>query len=721
MPYSPRAHWPRLLTLAAAGTCLAIFFVTFLHPIFANDLWWQMTLARYNLLSGHLTLDHTLFSWTPAENNSVYNSWIGGMLLYAVYEAGSVYGLLLVRYLSLGLMILLALLYARRRGITLHPLLWIGVTVAPLLTYATHAVKPTLFSISLLSLTVWLYYQMRALGERGWALAYGFPLILIVWVNTHGAFAIAAPFFIAIALGELLNHRLSPSLALPPRLRKHLLIGLLLCLPALLVNPYGYQLPLSIVMSSLNNPFGHIVATISEWLPTANYNIAPFYLLDYMLVAMGLFLLAQVPRVLQKRADWVAILSFIIFVLIYVKTTRMAPFLAPVFLFATLSALPGRDEQAPTARPQLALWLLTIVLFGVIAQRTFSNLPCTGLLGPEGALQGAARVTHKPDDVADYIEAHLPGTRIGNDYESGGYLMYRLWPERKVFIDARAFPYAAWYNDYRAAFLDEVKPEALLARFQADMWVVDNADESLNNWFINRPTWSPLFIGHSHTLYIPKAADAPPPALTLSPRIDTLHDGEEFRYLFGLAIQMQQRDLARQFAERAHANLVPTCPANARVLQDMDNSLGGLTALNAGDYLAAAEQLGRVASYQNARQLAAAIYRGLADDMISAGDYAKAKLYAVRAYQLFEPTTLIDLYNIAIIDWQLRQSTEVSYSAKDEWSRWEALAEHLEGKLKGSSDETPRKDPQSLPMREVIARMRAGTYQGEGHYLDRGK
>ena len=43
-----------------------------------------------------------------------------------------------------------------------------------------------------------------------------------------------------------------------------------------------------------------------------------------------------------------------------------------------------------------------------------------------------------PEKGAAYIEAQQPGARVFNLYEWGGYLIDRLYPDERVFIDGRA-------------------------------------------------------------------------------------------------------------------------------------------------------------------------------------------------------------------------------------------------------------------------------------------
>ena len=45
---------------------------------------------------------------------------------------------------------------------------------------------------------------------------------------------------------------------------------------------------------------------------------------------------------------------------------------------------------------------------------------------------------------AEFIRNHLSNYFLGNDYDTGGYLLWALSPEQKIFIDPRYFPFKDW-------------------------------------------------------------------------------------------------------------------------------------------------------------------------------------------------------------------------------------------------------------------------------------
>jgi hypothetical protein len=52
-----------------------------------------------------------------------------------------------------------------------------------------------------------------------------------------------------------------------------------------------------------------------------------------------------------------------------------------------------------------------------------------------------------PAGAADYLLEHHVTAPVFNTYEQGGYLIWRLWPQERVFIDGRGLSETA-FGDY---------------------------------------------------------------------------------------------------------------------------------------------------------------------------------------------------------------------------------------------------------------------------------
>ncbi|HIE54893.1 MAG TPA: hypothetical protein EYP90_06905, partial [Chromatiaceae bacterium] len=280
---SPNIGILNILSWLLAITVLFLVIARISYPIIAYDVWWHMLLGKQILGTGSLIPDHSIYTWMPADAYGVYNAWLAEVLLYITHQSGGNMGLLLIRYSIYSLFFLLAAGYAYQRRIFPHPLAWLIILVGLMISAPAFTVKPGLFTLGFMALTVWLYFTIRHSRNNAAWMPYLFPVILILWENSHGAFFIVALFFVAIIAGEILNVFFSPSQALPSNVRKHLFISLGLCIPALFINPFGYELPLHILNTVLGLAPPPDTRTKEFW-PTFMFNDPPYYMLDYMIL-----------------------------------------------------------------------------------------------------------------------------------------------------------------------------------------------------------------------------------------------------------------------------------------------------------------------------------------------------------------------------------------------------------------------------------------------------
>jgi hypothetical protein len=88
----------------------------------------------------------------------------------------------------------------------------------------------------------------------------------------------------------------------------------------------------------------------------------------------------------------------------------------------------------PAVIPRIALGTMAALLVWGIVQGRFFQLRAAEWRYPAGA--------------AEYLRSHRITARMFNTYEYGGYLLWRLWPVQKTFIDGRALSETV-YQDYR--------------------------------------------------------------------------------------------------------------------------------------------------------------------------------------------------------------------------------------------------------------------------------
>ena len=700
MQTTKKAPWSRGIAWVLASLSLAVLLVKYAQPISSPDLWWHMAFGREILRTGNPIIDHSIFTWTPANPVFIYNAWLSEILLFRVYEWFGPWGLIALRYLVYLAFLGLGVLYARRRGILSHPLSWVILSVGLGLAVIAQLVKPELFSFFFMTLTVWLYFQIRSLGHRGWALCYLFPVILVLWLNSHGAFSLAAPFFLALGAGELLNRWFSPQQAMPVRVEVHFFIALALCLPVLLLNPFGDELPRYLLGHLLEGypELSSYAQQIGAYRSTATFQNPPFYMLDHMLFAMVLFVFLLWQKLRVRQTDWAVILAFLTYVWLYTQFIRTAYFLAPVFVFTTLDLLAHRSPSWFWSKTAVGRWIISLfslTIAGVIAWRTLDASCC--YLNTKSLLHGEAIAADVPVEEADFIEK-LPGIhRVGNLYGSGGYLLYRLWPKMQITIDGRYKPFVSWIDTYVAFIKGQHIPEFLRSH-PADLWLIEHEQQILMRYFLRAENWQPLFMGTAGIVFGPKDRFAKT-ALKISPNFSATRERNALIHIFNTVIALKDWSRAEKLLSAMDQTECGTlCKKRTQdIHREMEGILKGYQAFLTGDYKTAAQFLPQAGPAFAMQSITMQALMLAMDQAWKAKDYAQARDYALNAVRFCEKSAAC-LYNVAAADWQYQHALPPQQREDKLWKLFSDL--FLEKVPEGKENIAPFR---------VILDMKAGT------------
>ena len=182
---------------ALCGFGAVVLALVYAEPLQDGDLFWHMAYAEQMLDQGTLIPDHSIYSWMPASNRTIYCAWLAELALLGLWNLFGSAGLFVLRYLVVAGGLAFLWRYAWRLGVGRRPLTVLVLLVVGLSAKAGTIIKPELFSFLFFGGMVGAYFRARLAvrtGEdpRRWLAAV--PLLLLVWVNTHGAFLLAAPF-----------------------------------------------------------------------------------------------------------------------------------------------------------------------------------------------------------------------------------------------------------------------------------------------------------------------------------------------------------------------------------------------------------------------------------------------------------------------------------------------------------------------------------------------
>jgi hypothetical protein len=538
------ACWPWLVLIALIA-------VLFASPVEDGDLFWHMAYARQMLARGALVLDHQAFSWTPAATSLMYCAWLSELALYGLWTHVGAWSVFALRYAAIGLVVVLAWRFAKTTGLSRGPILPALVALVLIASRPGTGtmIKPELFSFVFTHVALyWLFRaKVRRLDEeRVRSPLVPIALLTLVWVNTHGAFILVAPFAALVVIGEAIDWRVAPRLALvrSPRELAGLAAGAIACLAAMAITPYGWRYPAQVVMGVPDAPpvyFEWNAAHLRPFEPTA----APLHLAEYAVLLAGLVVFASVHLWRHggpgRRIDVTVLLLNAAAAVLYVGQVRTVYFWPAVALWSVPFLLRAGAVTADDVRSWLSartgeavagLAIGAYLLFALRAGYEARYHPW------DRAWLGFGVSDLNPVAEAEFLDAARIGPRLYNSFNAGGYLIWRLHPSYLVMSDQRAFPYVSWFEEL-VAFTTGRTFDAFIDAHPADAAVIDLAMTRAVDRFVTAPAWRLAYYGPSAAVFVRTTVDVPDAATRIAPRrFDDVRSPSTALRLFYFAIEV---------------------------------------------------------------------------------------------------------------------------------------------------------------------------------------
>ena len=419
-----------------------------------TDFWWHLKTGQYIAENRSLPVPDPFSSTSslaPAYRGeerlrhfNLTHEWLSQVSMYAVYAAAGFPGIILARALLLTALCALAGFLAARLSANFYAGIAAAFAAASV-AVAFAADRPGIVSF----LGVAVFVTLLELRRGLWLL----PVLALLWANCHGGFPLGWVVLLAYAVDTLPFRR---GTAWTPDSRQLWLVTAC-AIAASAINPNGFAV-LSTIFDYRRSP---MTASLIEWQRPSLWG--PPYGFDILLYAAALVLVGAWRRV--RLAHWILFAAFAAASLTAFRNIPLIGFLAPVLIaayFPLRIPLPRILAWAP------ALLILAGVATG-FAQGRFLQLRVAEWTLPSGA--------------ADYLIANHVTGPIFNTYEQGGYLIWRLAPQARVFMDGRSLSETA-YRDYNTILFnagsaaDQVTGprEELLNRYGVQAVVMNTLD-----------------------------------------------------------------------------------------------------------------------------------------------------------------------------------------------------------------------------------------------------
>jgi tetratricopeptide (TPR) repeat protein len=482
-----------------AIAALAIVLLLPIHKVASYDAWFHLRAGEWLLAGGGFPSEDP-FSFT-AQHRWINLSWLYQIPLALAHRLGGIPAVTLFNTLLLLLTFGLIGWMGRQRG-------WRLADLAVVLALAALASSQRLFvrpeSVSLLCVAVALLLTERALRGHPKAL-WGFLPLQAVWVNSEALF----PLGICILGAGLVEAFRRNRIARRTRLRgvpgatplRPWLLALAGAAGVSLLNPYGLQgavfpLRLARLVTDPGNIFCRGIAELkSPFDPQV-----PVASVLFLFLFVGCLLLFLLLR--YRRVDWFAVLLLIGFGYLAARSVRNAPLLALVGSFTVLRLPAPSDLHGGRLRTGTRLGLAALFLFLVVGIVT-SSFQATFRLGKQFGLDVDTRFF--PEETLCALREVGPPERIMNDHALGHYVIWRLGPRTRVFLDGRSEVYGEErLSSFQSAFADAAVFDRFAEQFAVSFALLGHRQQYLHpllGGLSRHPRWQLIAYDHAAALF----------------------------------------------------------------------------------------------------------------------------------------------------------------------------------------------------------------------------
>jgi hypothetical protein len=441
------------------------------------DTGWHIRTGEW-ILKHHAVPYRDLFSYSKPDSVWYAWEWLSDVIFAGLNSIGGLAAVSLFAVLLLAVTFTLLFRLARRKS---NAVLAVVVTILAMAASSVHwLARPHLFTLLFAVIFLSALDRVREGHTRMAGIPWLalLPVLTVVWTNLHGGFLVGVLMISVFGAAELLQVLLAAGnegrAAGLNRAGKYFLSALA-CLAASLLNPYTYHLHMH-VWQYLRDPFqaDHIM----EFLSVSFHSpVAVFF--ETLLVG-GVLAGAWYAR----RGSYTEPLLFLVWAHLALVAARHIPIFAIVAAPMVAAVADAGLRRLPAA--PLAAWLQQAAVRINRLIRETSETDAIGrwhLVSLAGvALVAALLYAPNPPKAfrAEFDPAHYPAgavsalgrypaARVFTYDQWGDYLIYRLYPQSRVFVDGRSDFYG---DDFETKQLDVLNVnygwEQTLARFGVD-------------------------------------------------------------------------------------------------------------------------------------------------------------------------------------------------------------------------------------------------------------
>lgn len=579
----------RLLTGATTlyhkkpGTFFWILAVLFILPVslakvYDIDIWWHMQCGR-SILENFAWPDFSEYYFSPVTQSTrgLRYTWLGDILFHLVYSFSGDTGLQMLRLgFVIGACVMLrSLAGANYRGWQLALIMLVVVG-----TYQKQIIRNSMFALVLVPLLFWIWHLVRNRNRE--KLVWLYPPVLGLWSCLHGSYLLGFSLVVLILFGDLLDRLRKLDRLSLDRILSHgavllLSFGLIALwnpttmsffnvsrilssfgveqvvetpkvkaentvtlpgekealYPELMIKESDFVYtgkkltgPLGAVKHWLNNTIFKSSGTASK---SADF-VSPFDKLDrfYVIVSLlsgviGLFFVCFLIRPVRFST----LLPFVAVLIAGLGYLRLVGYI-PLMTAAAIFQASGSRELKPWFELKggdVSAWCFSLIMILVLWINCLLGFPFK--VGTLNHVFGFGRIPVYSGSCPDAVLFNYRDNPVFTTMSTGGYLLYRWFPDKKVFADGFFAPHAKNVMLHLRLMREKgINPDFLHAEYGIGLALVDHSSGSVLNTFFNSENWHVRYIDTGMVCFVFE-----PDYFSDIPRPEVLFDSRSFNVL----------------------------------------------------------------------------------------------------------------------------------------------------------------------------------------------
>jgi len=471
--------------------CFVFLFAAFFHPTTVDyDLGRHLLFGKI-MLETDSVIKTNLISFSNTNFNYVNSHWLSEIIFFIIFKFLSFNGLILFTVGISSITFFMIFLFALKRFSALSILLS-SVVCVRLMSSRTE-IRPEIFSYFFLSIFLVILYKFR---ENGTKLIFLLIPLEALWVNLHINFIIGIILPGLFLLDNLIENKF--------KLSKKLIILLIVFV--------------SLTISSLFNPsfvkgaifpltfYKNYALPVQEntnlFLFLSDRYLGYIPLLGIGTIMASLFFLLFYYRKKIYTIDWLLVFVFSLAFIYAVRNISLFAYAIFIPLTRILTFLPkdlqrfldkNLSQKKLTFLKRFTIFFIFLTILGSIVTLV------------EHHSFGFGVIESGKNAIEFYKKNALKGP-VYNNFNSGEYLAYRLYPQEKVFVDARpeAYPNDFFLKTYIPLQLNPTDFKKVNQKYNFNVIFMFNLFESHASisYFLNNPNYKLIYLDDISLIFL---------------------------------------------------------------------------------------------------------------------------------------------------------------------------------------------------------------------------